>query len=244
MGDDAVVVLAIAAVVAVAGFSLWRSQVRQKAFAAWAQAAGWTYRASDPSLVDRWSGQPFDQGGRSRRATEVLSGTVTGATGRHEVTSFTYSYTKDSGSAANGSRSSTTYRHHVMVTPLPVPLPTLELTHDGLGARMAKLVGGQDIEFESEDFNRAWRVQSHQLKFAHDVVRPLLMERLMRADARSVSFRIEGDTLLVWDEGRSDLDRIGPYGFMMVAVVESIPRFVWQDHGYDPPITSSAREGL
>ena len=70
------------------------------------------------------------------------------------------------------------------------------------------------------------------------------MERLLRADARSVSFRIEGDTLLVWDAGRSDLDRIGPYGFMMAAVVESIPRFVWQDHGYDPPITSSAREGL
>ena len=61
------VVLVVVLAVAVAGFALWRSQVRQKACAAWAQAAGWSYRSSDPSLVDRWSGQPFDQGGRSRQ---------------------------------------------------------------------------------------------------------------------------------------------------------------------------------
>ena len=40
MGGDAVVVLAIDAVVAVAAFSLWRSQVRHTAFTAWAKAAG------------------------------------------------------------------------------------------------------------------------------------------------------------------------------------------------------------
>lgn len=237
------VALVIVLAVAVAGFGLWRAQVRQKALVAWAQSAGWSYQASDPTLVYRWVGQPFNEGGRNRRVREVLSGSVTGADGPHRITSFTYSYTKDSGSSSNGSRSSTTYHHHVMVTPLPVALPTLELTHDGLGARLAKMVGGQDIQFESEEFNQAWRVQAHELKFAHDVVRPLLMERLMRADARSVSFRIEGDTLLIWDDGRTNLDRIGPYSFMMAAVVESIPRFVWQDHGYDPPITSNAREG-
>lgn len=173
----------------------------------------------------------------------MLTGTLRGQQGTHQVTSFTYSYTKDSGTGPDGSRNSTTYHHHVLALRLPAPLPTLELTHEGVGAKMAKAFGGQDIQFESEDFNRVWRVESDQLKFAHDVVRPLLMERLLRADAREVSFRLEGDTLLVWVAGRSDLNRIGPCGFMMVAFVESIPRFVWQDHGYDPPMTSTAREG-
>ena len=123
---------------------------------------------------------------------------------------------------------------HVVAVPLPAYLPTLELTAEGVGAKLAKAFGGQDIEFESEDFNRAWRVEAGDAKFAHDVVHPRLMERLLRADARGVSLRVEGTDLLSWSSGSQQLDAIAGRLQVMCALVDAIPRFVWQDHGYDP----------
>lgn len=244
MRPELVFALGLVAVVALAGLGYWRGRVRREAFFAWAMERGWSYTGSDPSLVSRWGGQPFNAGGHSRRATDVLTGMLNGFGGSYAVTSFTYVYTKDNGTTTNGQRNSTTYHVHVMAIGLPVPLPTLELTHDGLGAKLAKAFGGQDIVFESDEFNKYWRVSASQLKYAHDVVRPQLMERLLRADAREVSFRIEGDTLLTWTTGQSVLEKVDPRARMMASFVESIPRFVWQDHGYDPPITTTAREGL
>ena len=245
MGSEVLFVAGVVAVIAATGYGYWRGQVRRQAFFAWAVEHGWTYTGSDPSLVDRWRGQPFSAGGRNRKATDVLTGVLHGFRGQYEITSFTYSYTEDSGSRGpNGQRNSTTHHAQVMALALPVPLPMLELTHDGVGAKLAKVFGGQDIQFESDEFNAAWRVVASDLKYAHDIVHPQLMERLLRPDARGVSFRIEGDTVLTWVTGMSVLELVDPRARMMAAFVESIPRFVWQDHGYDPPITTTAREGL
>jgi hypothetical protein len=244
-GPEVLYVLAVVVAIAGAAYGYWRSQARREAMFAWAVERGWDFAASDPSLVDRWRGQPFSAGGRKRQATDVLTGDLRGFQRQHRVTSFTYSYTEDSGGRGqNELGSSTTHRFHVMVIDLPAPLPVLELTREGIGARFAEALGGQDIEFESEAFNSAWRVTARDPKFASDIVRPQLMERLLRPDATSTSFRIEADSLLTWVPGASVLEAVGTRGRMMATFVESIPPFVWQDHGYDPPNTSTAREGL
>ena len=196
---------------------------RQQAFAAWAAQRGWTYAASDAALTALWSGQPFGVG-RSRRATEVLSGTFEGM----PVTSFTYRWT-----TGDRQRQQTETRH-VVVVGLPAFLPTLEITPDGVGAKLAKAVGGQDLRFESEEFNRTWRVECRLPKFASDVVHPRLMERLLEADARGESMRIEGTAILTWAYGASNLDTL-PYRIgLLLSVLRTIPRHVWLEHGYDP----------
>ena len=80
-------------------------------------------------------------------------------------------------------------------------LPRSELIPDGPGATLAKAAGGADIQFESEDFNRAWRVRADDRKFAHGLVNPQVMERLLRDDARGLSLRIEGSDILCWTPG-------------------------------------------
>jgi hypothetical protein len=196
---------------------------RQQAFAAWAAQRGWQYAASDTALTSLWSGQPFGVG-RSRRATEVLTGTFEGM----PVTSFTYRWT-----TGERQREQTDTRHVVAVW-LPAFLPTLEITPDGLGAKLAKAVGGQDLRFESEEFNRTWRVECRLPKFASDVVHPRLMERLLEPDARGESMRIEGTAILTWAYGATDLDTL-PYRIgLLLSVVRTIPRHVWLEHGYDP----------
>ena len=150
MGDGLFGVLVVLGLVVtlglfVAGF--WVQKKRHERFRAWALRNGWTYAQSERALVDISRGQPFGQGS-SRRAIEVLRGTYDS----RSALSFTYQWTTGSG------KNRTTHHAHVVGLALPTFLPTVEVTPEGIGARLAKLVGAQDVQFESEAFNRAYRV--------------------------------------------------------------------------------------
>jgi hypothetical protein len=213
--------------------ALYLQHQRVKAIQAWAAGTGWTYVGMDPALVGRWRGEPFNAG-HSRRVSELVAGRFAG----RQAMSFSYRYTTGSG------KSRSTHVFHVVAVPLPAYLPTLELTPEGVGAKLAKAFGGQDIEFESEDFNRDWRVEARDAKFAHDVLHPRLMERLLRPDAGGSSLRIEGTDILSWTPGAQQLDAIAGRLQLMCAVVDAIPRYVWQDHGHDPgPAAEEPRRG-
>ena len=88
--------------------------------------------------------------------------------------------------------------------------------------------GPDDIELESEDFNRRFRVHSDDRKFACDVLSPRTMEALLaRPDAR---WRIEGVDILTWRDGRITPDAVASMTFDLQTVVAGIPSFVWKDH--------------
>ncbi len=207
----------------VLGAGLWLEARRRKAVREWAERVGWTYVGSDRSLVGRWRGAPFGTGS-SRRTSEVVVGPWQG----RQCVSFRYQFTTGSG------KNRTTHTYHVVAMALPAYLPTLELTPEGVGARIAKAFGGQDIQFESEDFNRAWRVRAADERFAHAVVHPRLMARLLQGDARGLALRVEGTDVLCWAQGNPNLDGLARRLTVMAAVADAVPRFVWQDHGHDP----------
>jgi hypothetical protein len=207
----------------------WFHRKRAAAVRAWAAAVGWRVVGTDASLVHRWRGRPFGIGS-SRRVSELVVGTFAG---RHAAT-FRYEYTTGSG------KNRSTVTHHVVALALPAFLPTVELTPDGLGAKLAKAFGGQDIVFESDAFNRAWRVTASDARYAHAVLHPRLMERLLRADAQGLSLRIEGADVLCWTLGAPRLDDVARRLHVLTAVVEHVPRFVWLDHGHDPEAPSAA----
>jgi hypothetical protein len=233
MSDGAALVgpvLVVVVVIALLVGAWWLRRRRTERLVAWANATGWQLVGSDGSLTTRWTGHPFGQG-YGRRATEVLRGPFEGMS----ALSFTYRWTTGSG------RQRTSHVRHVVTIDLPAFLPNLELTPDGVGAKLAKAVGGQDIQFESDGFNRAWRVESRDLPVAHAIVNPRLMERLMRPDARGESLRIEGTSILSWAFGATDTAALAHRLGLLAAVVHAIPRHVWQDHGYDPMTDQTIR---
>jgi len=183
----------------------------------WAVGVGWRFVGSDQSLLERWRDRPFT--GHAQRVSELVVGTFAGRSAMSFVLSGGGEVTR---------------RFHVVAVELRASLPTLELTPDGPGATLAKAAGGEDIQFESEDFNRAWRVRADDRRFAHDVVNPQVMERLLRDDARGLSLRIEGSDILCWTPGEHDLDAIWARLQLMSDVVGAVPRFVWLACGYDP----------
>ncbi|GEK20307.1 DUF3137 domain-containing protein [Cellulomonas xylanilytica] len=206
---------------AVAGF--WVQKKRHERFRGWALRNGWTYAQSERSLVDLSRGQPFGQGS-SRRAIEVLRGTYDS----RPALSFTYVWTTGSG------KNKSTHHAHVVALALPTYLPTVEVTPEGLGARLAKLVGAQDVQLESDAFNRAYRVAARDQRTGHAILHPRLMERLLRPDALGTAWRIDGTWILSWASGTTDLDRLASRLGLLSAVARSVPRHVWLDHGHDP----------
>lgn len=186
-----------------------------------ATSIGWTYSEGAGHLVGRWRGQPFNIGS-SRRASHLLSGTFRG----RSAAAFEYQYT--TGSRKN--RSTTTLT--VTMLALPAYLPDLEITNEGLGARIAKALGGQDIQFESEEFNRRWRVEGAVLRTAHDIVHPRFMELMVAGPPDPMRF--EGTDVWTWHGGPLRVEAIHGRLERLSAAVDLIPRHVWQDHGYDP----------
>ena len=220
--------LLVVAAIALAGGAWYMQRKRREAIVAWAQASGWSFEGRDDSLVHRWAGEPFGKGDE-READEVLRGSYGGA----DAVSFTYRVTEVRRDSDGKTQRSTT-SYHVMALALPAALATVEVTPEGLGARLAKMVGAQDIQFESDEFNRAYRVEGAAPQVAHAVIHPRLMERLLEPGTKGTAWRIEGSTILSWRGGTTDVDAIAPTLGLLATIRDAIPRHVWLDHGYDP----------
>lgn len=217
------ILLVLVAMLCLLVFGHLRSKAHRKRLLAWARENGWTWVGTDKALLRRWNGAPFDVG-HSRQASDVLAGVVDGRTG----ISFTLTYRTGSG------KNQSTHNVHVVCVALPTVLRNLTLTPEHLGTRIARAFGGQDLQFESEAFNRAWHVQADNPRFAHDVLHPRMLARLLEPDAVGVNVRIVLDTVVTWTDGVTDVDRILPRTRLIRDVIAGVPTFVWQDHGYDP----------
>ena len=215
------------------GLGVWwwqdKEKKRRAAFASFAAAKGWTFAAHDPySLEQRWSNSPFGRGD-SRRASNVLTGT---AANGWPLLAFDYRYTESS-SDAKGNRSTTTYNFAVCAMRLPCAMPGLHVGKENMLTRIGSVMGFADIEFESDDFNRAFRVRCDDPKFASDLLHPRAMEMLLQY-GRGTEWRFEGADMISWRSGRTDLPDVLQRGDLMCRVMNSVPTFVWKDRGYDP----------
>jgi hypothetical protein len=201
---------------------------RREALFAWCATHGWSYVGEDESLTYRWSGAPFGTGER-RRARNVMRGPV----GDREAVVFDYSY-ETSSTDSKGNRTTTTHRFAVVAVGLPVPLPRLQVTPDNVFKRAAAAIGlgEEDIQLESDDFNKRFRVTARDRKFAFDVLHPRLMHALLATEP--VAWRFEGTELLSWDSGRVTPDQALVRAMMLSSVIDAVPTFVWKDRGFDP----------
>jgi hypothetical protein len=116
---------------------------------------------------------------------------------------------------------------------LPCGMPGLHVGKENILTRIGSAVGFADIEFESEDFNRAFRVKCDDAKFASDVLHPRAMEMLLQ-HGRGAEWRFEDADMLSWRSGRIDIPDVLQRVDLMCRVLQSIPIFVWKDRGYDP----------
>jgi hypothetical protein len=220
-GFVALVVLIVLVTIAFGVWSYYANQKRQKAFAAWAAANGFTYATRDDRYADLPWGAPFGVG-FGRAALDVVT-----SVGRGRPTlCFTYRYKTQT---SNGKTTSTqTHNFSIYSARLPKALPELHVGREGILSSLARAIGVHDIEFESEDFNREFKVTGDDRKLASDVINPPMMHFLL--DSSAPGFTIVGTDILLAQSGRLDQESVLPTLAYLEAVIGRIPDFVWEAH--------------
>lgn len=220
----AVAFLALAVVFIVWGYLA--AEKRREALTNFAHANGWSFTDQNDNYAHIWKGEPFRLFGGE--AKEIFEGTW--APTGHHFAAFNYSYTETS-TDSQGHTTSNTYHFEVRVLSLPRSLPSLAISEEGFFAKVGKLFGGQDIEFESDDFNRAFRVTSDDARFAYGVIHPQLMEWLLGPGRTLVPWRIDRGYLITFETGPLDINRFPHRLGLMATLASQIPQHVWDTYG-------------
>ncbi len=211
-------------VIAIAVIAHKRNQERIASLVGLARSCQWAFYPADPyGLPRRWGGTPFDEG-YDRAATNVLIGEVRG----HPMVAFDYEYKTDTRDS-DGDRRTTTHCFSVVALGMPCALPELQVGPEGLFARLGTALGMQDIELESEDFNRRYRVRCPVPKLATDVLTPRTMEALLASER--IQFRFAGTDAVSWEDGKLEPAAVMYRSEVLARVVEGVPAFVWRDYG-------------
>ena len=212
-------VVAFAAAIAVGAWWLWeqwdqlRHRQRVERFAA---EHGWTYSEVGPLALARGSGFPFGVG-TDRRVANLIEGVYS------DTRCISYDYVFKYKVA---DERSAVQVFTVTQASLPVPFPRLDLIPEDAGSRMLGAITGSDIDLESAEFNRAWRVLCSDRRYAVDVVDPRMMQLLLSHRMPGVAIRIEGDRVLAWSAGRADVADLRRRLDVVVGVAKRIPAHV------------------
>lgn len=221
MGTLLILVLAVVVVGGFAYLSYLQAKKRRELFQQFALAQGWTWTARADSWVNRFDGTPFDEGD-SQEAANVLQGQFRG----RPMVAFDYSYETHS-TDSKGNRQTTTHRFAFCSLALPALVPQLELLPESVFGRLGTALGMQDIELESEDFNRRYRVRCGNPKFASDVLPPRTMQALLSRTA--LHLRLSGADALCWESGRHSPSELLARLEALATLIDGIPVFVWND---------------
>ncbi len=184
---------------------------------------GLRYTAHDPGNVLAMPFALFHRGdGRSTRDF------LTGVRESCPVQLFDYQYYEES-SSMNSQGSMTRNRSYsrftcVMLT-LPMAGPHLTIGRENVLTRLGSHLGIHDVELESQEFNRTFRVHCDDQRFAFSLIDAAMMEWLLAKDMKTAAIELFGPFLLVAvhrvppDEWFSLLDFAGHFHEHVPAVV-------------------------
>ncbi len=210
-------------VVVVIVFGILGAQKRRKAMHALAQKWGFAFYPKDPWNLPMWYTRlDLFNRGRSKRATNVMSGEVDGRT----VVAFDYRYTTGSG------KNSHTHHHQAVVFLLPIDAPAVRLRPESVFDRMASWVGWDDIDFESDEFSRRYHVASEDRRFAYDLFHARLIDYLLRCGT-APHMETAGVFLLLYDKGSGRVENFDRLIQIGQTVVNMIPDYVLKARGVE-----------
>lgn len=187
------------------------------------QSKGLVAAPSDQSLASRWPGEPFDEGTRSREVGEVYAGHYRG----HDVVVFDFVAGKP------GPKGSTLHVPYVVYTlRLPATLPSISVRRVML-PRMRHWLRGlrrSTPQAGDEQFDSDFTVECDDDRFAAALLQPAVRRKLDEW-TRTASYRIHGDTLLLWRGGVTDPRWMATFLDVLVDVADAIPEQVWAPYG-------------
>jgi len=194
--SDGLLLAAIAvAVVLALTLSAYFYYQREAGFARVATSLGLQFAERDTSSV-RQLDFPLFREGNGTESGNLVSGTLRGT----PVAAFDFAYWTETRDAKGFTRREY-HRFLCAMTDLAASCPALSIEHRGLIGRMAGALGLDGVQFESDAFDRAYRVTCADRRFASALVDQPMMAWLLDAP-RPVMFQTAGTHLLAASEDR------------------------------------------
>jgi hypothetical protein len=200
---------------------------RRAQLAAYAAQRGWAYQPDARQWSRAFTPRPFDAG-VDRKARDLLSGKM----GPNPWVSFEYLYIdKNIGyDPGGGSEVARTYFFSVIAVRLGWEIPRTEFIPEGVTQKVAKKLGGDDLDVESDAFNKKWRVKTLDDRAAHALLTPTVIERLLEDDFAGVPFFFERGFLVHFVEGERSEHMVDWMLAVCQNVLDLVPSFVVEDY--------------
>jgi hypothetical protein len=148
----------------------------------WETLLSWGESTPETRLIAEFQGfEPFGHG-HSQTIRSIMAGTLEGV----DWLLFDYEYKITS---SNGkSTTTTTYRPSIVAAKLPISLPSLKLGEENFFTQLGEHLGLHDIHFESEEFNRTYRVHCQERELAFALLHPRAIEYLLQLPVQTWQF--------------------------------------------------------
>ena len=197
---------------------------RREAFAALATQFGLQYSPEDPyGLPHSYDFNLFAMG-EGRGAENVLTGTWKDM---DVIAADYWYYTTSTDSKGNRTRSYSYFT--VVIVPLSGFFPKVSVTSENIFTRLADHIGLEDINFESEEFNRRYNIKSKHREFAFQLIDARMIEWFL-AQPKGFSIETGGPAFLVYTRRRKPFE-IPPVMDHARAFWDQVPRLVWEEYG-------------
>jgi len=138
-----------------------------------------------------------------------------------DVLSFTYAY---SPIGAKGARS----EYRVYATRLALSLPRTSFHGSCLGWYSPNAFPGRHIRFESEEFNREYKVDSTDESFAYSLMHPQMIEHLL--SILQMNWHLSGNYVMIAVFDPGDFSKEQTRFDALIDFAGLIPDFIMEDH--------------
>jgi hypothetical protein len=191
----------------------------QKAGNFWEQLVASADASEQGRFLVRFDGwEPFGHG-HSPETNHILYG----HRGDVEWTLFDYSYKV---TTSNGkTTTTTTHPYGVVAARLKYTLPPVVLSQESM---LTRLFGGRDLNFEVEEFNRRYRVQTSDEQGAYALIDPKMIEYLQVLPV--LHWQVSGPQILVHMRGTLSPQQIVQLMEAIEGFLERVPPFLREDN--------------
>jgi hypothetical protein len=222
-----VLILVLAAVVAlaIAWFAYQAKKKRREALFLFAAQHDLEYSRPDPYSIDESYGFALFRRGDGRGCENVLAGVWRGLPVR-EADYWYYEETSD----GRGGRTRSYSYFSVVVADLSCSVPHISIERENLLTRLTDHLGFHDIDFESEAFNRTFRVRSDDRQFAYQLIDARMMQWLL-ATGGEFGFELLGPNLLAYSKRRGPAD-LPPLFEAAVGFADQLPRLIHSEYDF------------
>lgn len=181
-----------------------------------AERRGWTSHNRMTEWETGWTLAPF-----ASLTDVIVSPAAASADG---TVTFGVAYLEGDVSVAGSAVKSLQTR--LAIADLGVPLPTTVVVAERFADAVAKLVGGKDLDVESAEFNRLWRVKTVDAAGAHGLLTPRVIAFLIDEYTPGLAIQFDGTRVLIWDDATSDTIDLDERLELLEGLVERLPSFV------------------